>query len=73
MLSTPIVLKSLDSPLPLETATFVIHALYTEFVVGVLGFFSIHMRKLYATEVWTVLLLFYPVLDRQFAELDVMR
>jgi len=40
MLSTPIVLKSLDSPLPLETATFVIHALYTEFVVGVLGFFQ---------------------------------
>ena len=32
MLSTPIVLESLDSPLLLETAKFAIYALYTEFV-----------------------------------------
>jgi len=32
MLSTPIVLESLDSPLLQETAKFAIHALYTKFV-----------------------------------------
>ena len=31
MLSTPIMLESLDSPLLLETAKFAIHAVYTKF------------------------------------------
>jgi len=34
MLSTQIVLESLDSPLLLETAKFVIHALYPECVLA---------------------------------------
>ena len=45
MLSTPIVLESLDSPLLLETAMFAIHALYTEFVGRCSWLFSIHLRS----------------------------
>ena len=45
MLSTPIVMESLDSPLLLGTAKFAIHALYTEFVGRCTWLFSIHMRS----------------------------
>ena len=45
MLSTPIVLESLDRPLLLETAMFVISALYTEFVGRCTWPYSIYMRS----------------------------
>ena len=45
MLSTPIVMESLDSSLILETAKYDINALYTEFVGRGTWLCSIHMRS----------------------------